>query len=459
MAFLRNDGLWRWAIVAVAFGVVGCAVALNAPRPTMVPANVYRAPAPPLPAGRAVLGPRLPHEKHADLGLGCTDCHGVDEKTGEPTYPKPEVCLDCHQDIQDEAKTPPEKRVENLFFDPQGLPRWKRSIVGYPADVRFSHKTHATANLECAECHGKMKGTERVQHKVLQKSQCLACHQERDVSLQCAICHRATRADVPPPSHQPQTDWEVLHGKTVLAAEAQGTSSSCQYCHATSYCNECHQARKPSSHGFDWERRHGQLVWQAGSPDAASCTFCHRDAAFCDGCHQNRKPSSHDHLWEKRHGVLARAGDMSGMARCTFCHDKPSFCEDCHKENPPRDHTDIFRTRTHGMMASLDRTRCMVCHQTDFCVRCHEDTAPRSHRGLWAHLRDTHCMQCHFPIQQEPECAVCHKQNPTHDTAPDQPPSHTPGLNCRACHTPVGVGGAPPLRHVDNGTPCQFCHH
>ena len=166
------------------------------------------------------------------------------------------------------------------------------------------------------------------------------------------------------------------------------------------------------------------------------------------------QPSSHKHLWMRRHGVMVRTQGVSAQARCEFCHHQPAFCEDCHRDMEPRDHTTLFRTRTHGMVASVDRSRCQVCHQTDFCIRCHEYTSPRSHRGQWARGRNTHCITCHLPLAEN--CAVCHKGVPTHDTAPPLPIGHAPGSNCRACHFPGGPGGMP---HIDNGTSCEICHN
>ena len=77
-----------------------------------------------------------------------------------------------------------------------------------------------------------------------------------------------------------------------------------------------------------------------------------------------------------------------------------------------------------------------------------EQLAP--HAALWDE-------QCHFPIAFEGSCRACHFEEPQHETAPDQPDWHVPGMNCRGCHTPTG-NGAPPLRHVDNGTQCETCH-
>ena len=160
----------------------------------------------------------------------------------------------------------------------------------------------------------------------------------------------------------------------------------------------------------------------------------------------------------QRHGDVYWHGGREGAQRCAFCHVEPAFCDNCHKDQKPRDHTNLFRIKTHGLLAAVDRTRCQVCHETDFCVRCHENTAPRSHRAGWSGKRSRHCLNCHFPISREPSCATCHFQNPPHDTAPPQPPSHLPGLNCRLCHNSTGGGGAKPLMHPDPGINCELCH-
>jgi hypothetical protein len=140
-----------------------------------------------------------------------------------------------------------------------------------------------------------------------------------------------------------------------------------------------------------------------------------------------------------------------------MCHLDPNYCQRCHAIEPPRNHTHLFRTKTHGILASIDRSKCQTCHETDFCVRCHEDTPPRSHGPLWASGPSLHCLHCHFPISFEGSCRTCHFEEPRHETAPDQPDWHVPGMNCRLCHTPAG-NGAPPLRHVDNGTQREACH-
>ena len=106
-------------------------------------------------------------------------------------------------------------------------------------------------------------------------------------------------------------------------------------------------------------------------------------------------------------------------------------------------------------MVSLDRNRCMSCHQqVDFCERCHSETRPTSHLASFGAPLNLHCNNCHFPINSAgaQECAVCHRDTPSHAAAPAQPDNalHAAGANCRSCHTPLG--------HPDNGMACTTCH-
>jgi hypothetical protein len=198
-----------------------------------------------------------------------------------------------------------------------------------------------------------------------------------------------------------------------------------------------------------------------------NCMACHAAKGVrttCQSCHAqidvDQKPATHERLWRQRHGQLARSKKQYEEGRCGLCHDKPTFCEVCHRDEKPANHTNLWRIRTHGVMAAIDRSTCQVCHTTDYCVRCHDETAPSSHRAGWVTGPTIHCIVCHFPItRRDQNCVVCHKENPTHDTATDLPPSHNPAMNCRLCHNTTGAGGAPRIPHPDNGTQCTICHH
>ena len=277
---------------------------------------------------------------------------------------------------------------------------------------------------------------------------CLFCHQQN----QCDTCHTTVK----PPSHD--MTWRQGHADQ-LRSGGTPALDRCVLCHQDgAWCDTCHHEQRPASHDQGWIPGHGNVIAAGGRVALARCSFCHQDEQFCDDCHRSKPPPSHDALWTLRHGDVYMHGGRAGAQRCAFCHTEPSFCEDCHKDTPPQDHTNLFRLKTHGLLSAIDRDRCQACHQSDFCVRCHEETPPQSHGAGWSGTQSRHCIGCHFPISREPSCRVCHFNNPSHDTAPSQPPSHLPGLNCRLCHNSVGGGGAPPLAHPDNGISCELCH-
>ena len=75
------------------------------------------------------------------------------------------------------------------------------------------------------------------------------------------------------------------------------------------------------------------------------------------------KPASHEAGWSEYHGNTAdliwNAPGQKGNA-CFTCHMK-NDCVECHNTRLPRDHRNMWRTRTHGFTASLNRNRCSVC--------------------------------------------------------------------------------------------------
>jgi hypothetical protein len=362
-------------------------------------------------------GPRMNHAAHLDKGLECADCHAKGAKEGQPFEPRKmsyDVCAECHD--EEDAKKPDDQKVKAVFFAADGSPKWSKAIGTYGGDLRFSHAKHATDSKSCTPCHGTMntKGAERFVGMRFTMAACMDCHAKKGGSNACQVCHAEIRDGVAPPSHR-DGDWRGVHGK-LWASDAART--------------------------------------------AAHCELCHKETASCDACHKQTKPASHEQLWKERHGQVAMSARDRQEGHCDLCHDDRAFCDRCHREERPRSHDNLWRLKTHGVMAAMDRNSCAACHQTDYCVRCHEETAPLSHRGRWTVNPAQHCLECHFPVAREESCRVCHFEEPQHETAPQQPGWHVPGMNCRNCHleSGPGPGGAPRIPHYDNGSECQHCH-
>jgi hypothetical protein len=431
-------------LVVAGLALFACVRRRPAPRPSR--AEAWRRAAPATPAPMPVPGPRMDHAKHLAKGLECADCHlkGAEGETvTEPRAITYAVCAECHD--EEDAPLPEEKRVKAVFFLPDGAPAWKRALTPYDPEVRWSHAPHG--KLDCTECHRDLEASPRLGRALFEMDGCMRCHEKHAAPNRCDTCHHRLREDAAPASHA--AGWRRAHGAAAAAGEER-----CEVCHKDpATCDRCHQTTRPASHDAAWRGAHGA----AALARAERCEMCHVDPQGCVACHVVTPPASHGHLWKERHGQAALSVEGRAQGRCDLCHLDPNFCQRCHAVEPPRNHTHLFRTRTHGSLAAVDRAKCAACHETDFCVRCHEGTPPRSHGPLWASGPNLHCVQCHFPIAFEGACRTCHFQEPNHETAPDQPSWHTPGMNCRLCHTPAG-SGAPPLRHLDNGTACETCH-
>jgi len=300
----------------------------------------------------------------------------------------------------------------------------------------FNHSVHVIDNeLECSFCHDPE--TEGGPPTIPPLEFCSLCHSDEDVEKDPE--DRASWFYDEEGNHKGQSivalDEELIfdHGAHVELA-----GDDCLVCHE----------------GYDESER--ILVDDAFSMD--ECSACHDALGVddaCSVCHsvidENWVPESHGQAWERLHGQAFRMRQEAITGRCEVCHSE-STCNSCHQSETPRNHDNFWRLRGHAVPATLDRDNCAVCHRDDGCIRCHEDTQPLNHKGSFGSPRNNHCLGCHFPLSSS-GCLTCHKSTPSHNQAPDQPPDHVPGADCRACH-----GRNAPLRHVDDGSDCNACH-
>ena len=320
----------------------------------------------------------------------------------------------------------------------------RRSVRGPagPSGPRIDHALHLDEDMECKDCHIPDPVTGEPGQPTFDT--CNDCHEDDDEGPEEMLVKNRFFT----PEKQPR--WTRALGQ---------------------YADEIRFAHKAHTNTLDCSLCHGSMRSEARRTGTMytmeQCMDCHRQSRIrpmaCAACHNEIRedvaPRDHRHQWGQEHGRIMRSRGERDDRRCLLCHDSPSWCEKCHLDEQPRSHTNLFRTRTHGLIASMDRNKCMMCHRTDFCVRCHEYTSPRSHRGRWARGINTHCVGCHFPVgAPDQSCGVCHKTHPTHDSAPAQPAWHNPAMNCRGCHLPPLAPGAPPIGHFDNGQNCNFCH-
>ena len=298
----------------------------------------------------------------------------------------------------------------------------------------FSHARHAEAGLSCEDCHfaDQDGGTPRMPS-----------------AAQCAICHHKLD-EGKPASHQAAS---LYVGGTLRDAGEERLSSEIIFSHGAHTdrglaCGTCHVGIEAST-AVDHAQRLRMEDCQschAGAGVALACSTCHTEIRT------DARPPNHAGAWQRLHGTVVRGGSEGAANDCTLCHTEAS-CNECHQAVPPASHNNLWRLKTHGVTAGMDRQNCAVCHRTDFCERCHEETPPLSHKGGWGSPLDKHCVRCHFPLQAE-SCSVCHKGTPSHNQAAPLPADHNPGMNCVQCH-----GLTAPLPHPDKGDACIMCHN
>ncbi len=305
------------------------------------------------------------------------------------------------------------------------------------SEPSFPHRVHVVDNqLACSFCHGGVLTSD---------------HASLPPPELCGPCHERFDGDKPPERRLRAFFDAESRYRRVAPAGPGGEVRFSHRQHATAaglQCTSCHadiaeqdavplQPIGQKTLCMDCHREHGQSL---------ACATCHTtiDATW--------RPKSHSGQWQKRHGACANGQSERSEDRCELCHQDATGCNACHQQMAPDDHTQTFRVRSHGLMASIDRTRCQVCHTQDSCQQCHESTRPTSHRAGWGTSQQRHCVGCHLPLA-DTGCAVCHQDAPSHQLATPLPGDHHPGMSCRLCH-----GNGVRLPHPDGGHSCTACH-
>jgi len=147
----------------------------------------------------ALKGPRQPiffrHDIHAGQDrIPCMYCHSTVAVSSEPGIPALRTCIGCHQIIG--GSTPAHQaeiqKVRKAWSD-RKPPEWIR-IHSVPGFVHFPHMRHikalGTGPESCATCHGEVSRMAQVsQVSTLKMGWCIQCHEQRQVSRDCTVCH------------------------------------------------------------------------------------------------------------------------------------------------------------------------------------------------------------------------------------------------------------------------------
>lgn len=127
------------------------------------------------------------HKNHAgDRKIPCEYCHSSARRSASAGIPSMNTCMGCHKVAG--INLEPIKLLTEHYNNNDPI-EWVK-VHDLPDFVRFTHKPHIAAEVDCQECHGEVEKMETAyQHAPLQMGWCISCHQEKGASVQCQACH------------------------------------------------------------------------------------------------------------------------------------------------------------------------------------------------------------------------------------------------------------------------------
>ena len=127
------------------------------------------------------------HRLHTrDYEIRCQYCHAYARRGPVAGIPSVQRCIGCHSTIA--VEQPEIVKLTEYWEEREPIP-WIR-VHDLPDYVRFTHKRHVQAGVGCQVCHGEVEQMDAaVQTAPLTMGWCVTCHEEREASKDCLICH------------------------------------------------------------------------------------------------------------------------------------------------------------------------------------------------------------------------------------------------------------------------------
>ena len=136
---------------------------------------------------------KFSHKTHnGTLGIDCLYCHYGAIKSPIANIPGVSVCMGCHKLAVTDR---PEIQKLTGYFERGETVPWVE-VYKLPQHVKFNHKRHVLANVQCAECHGPVKEMDVMyQYPSLRMGWCVSCHRKNmndpkfPATMDCVVCH------------------------------------------------------------------------------------------------------------------------------------------------------------------------------------------------------------------------------------------------------------------------------
>ncbi|MBI2689077.1 MAG: cytochrome c3 family protein [Acidobacteria bacterium] len=101
-------------------------------------------------------------------------------------------CTFCHTGAvtRERAGFPAWKTCHTCHTGKAEQPIPSQRIYKLPDFVFFSHARHATAQVDCTSCHGNVKKQAKIElYRSTKMAACVDCHKENRATVVCNACH------------------------------------------------------------------------------------------------------------------------------------------------------------------------------------------------------------------------------------------------------------------------------
>ena len=131
------------------------------------------------------------HKKHIEeAGLGCFDCHTGAQTHQKASIPNIHFCKNCHEEAMTDSKE--EEKLVGFIKKNELIP-WVQ-VHRVPDHAYFSHRRHVSlGKIACQDCHGDVNNMTlpfTKPHVSINMEFCIRCHESKQVTTDCAACHR-----------------------------------------------------------------------------------------------------------------------------------------------------------------------------------------------------------------------------------------------------------------------------
>jgi hypothetical protein len=139
----------------------------------------------------------FPHDLHAGTRqIDCKYCHRGTDKGMHAGVPSVQDCWQCHQNLLGKGTSGVEvikqesvNKMLKQYVETKKEITWFK-LYDMPEHVKFPHKAHINAGLDCTECHGDVKTMKVVTLKNrTHMGWCIECHRRKNAPYDCSVCH------------------------------------------------------------------------------------------------------------------------------------------------------------------------------------------------------------------------------------------------------------------------------